>query len=144
MNHNTRESNLRTRGFRQAVIEAYDNRCAVCGLKIFSPDSIFWEVEAAHIVPNSLKGKDDLWNGIALCHLHHWAFDVGWFTIQDDYKIILSPRSNGLPEDYGKIGEQHFLQTNIYKNRKILLPDRDSIYPHKNSLQWHRENIYYP
>jgi hypothetical protein len=30
----TRESALRTRGFRQAVIEAYSCKCAVCGLKI--------------------------------------------------------------------------------------------------------------
>lgn len=52
-----KESNLRARGFRQAVIEAYNCRCAVCGLKLNSPDSILWEVEAAHIVPNSLKGK---------------------------------------------------------------------------------------
>jgi len=28
-----RETTLRTRGFRQAVIEVYDFRCAVCGLK---------------------------------------------------------------------------------------------------------------
>jgi hypothetical protein len=34
----TRETALRVRGFRQAVIEVYDFRCAVCGLKIRSPD----------------------------------------------------------------------------------------------------------
>ncbi len=61
-----RESYLRTRGFRQAVIEAYNCKCAICGLKLNSPDSFLWEVEAAHIVPNSSKGKDDIWKGVAL------------------------------------------------------------------------------
>lgn len=40
----TRESALRTRGFRQAVIEAYSCKCAVCGMIINSPDSLLWEV----------------------------------------------------------------------------------------------------
>ena len=35
-----REAGLRIRGFRQAVIEVYDFRCAACGLKINSPDSL--------------------------------------------------------------------------------------------------------
>jgi hypothetical protein len=76
----TRESTIRTRGFRQAVIEVYDYKCAICGLKIISPDSLAWEVEAAHIVPHSSSGRDDIFNGMAMCHLHHWAFDAGWFA----------------------------------------------------------------
>ncbi len=52
----SRESALRTRGFRLAIIEAYDYRCAVCGMKIYSPNTLRWEVEAAHIVPNNLNG----------------------------------------------------------------------------------------
>lgn len=51
------ETTLRTRGFRQAVIEAYDCKCAVCGLKLYSPDTLFWEEEAAHIVPHRAKGR---------------------------------------------------------------------------------------
>lgn len=69
----TRESSIRARGFRQAVIEAYNYKCAFCGMKINSPGSLLWEVEAAHIVPHSSMGKDDIWNGLALCHLHHWC-----------------------------------------------------------------------
>src|SRR5207247_3439747 len=82
-----REAGLRIRGFRQAVIEVYDFRCAACGLKINSPDSLCWEVEAAHIVPHGSLGRDDLFNGIALCRFLHWAFYVGWFALLDNYKI---------------------------------------------------------
>ena len=138
-----KESNLRARGFRQAVIEAYNCRCAVCGLKLNSPDSILWEVEAAHIVPNSLKGKDDIWNGVALCHLHHWAFDVGWFTILDDYKIELSSKANNLPNNFGKFDEYELFNKLSSKNVRIILPESKEIYPHKNSLKWHRENVFY-
>jgi len=138
----TRELALRTRGFRQAVIEAYSCRCAVCGLKIKSPDSITWEVQAAHIVPSGSLGKDDLCNGIALCHLHHWAFDVGWFTLLDDYKIQVSTQIYSLPLDFGKIGDYEFFRALAKKRARICLPNRGDIYPHRNAMRWHRQNIF--
>lgn len=120
----TRESALRTRGFRQAIIEAYDCRCAFCGMKINSPDSLLWEVEAAHIVPHSAKGKDDIWNGLALCHLHHWGFDVGWFTLENDFTTRVSPKINSLPVDFGRIGEFDFMRTFANTTSKIFLPKK--------------------
>lgn len=139
----TRKSALRTRGFRQSVIEAYNCKCAVCGLKIKSPDSLTWEVEAAHIVPNHSLGRDDICNGIALCHLHHWAFDVGWFTLLDDYKIQVSPQVYCLPSDFGKIGNYEFVLALADKNARIYLPNRDAIQPHHNVIRWHRQNIFH-
>lgn len=139
----TRETVMRNRAFRLAVVEAYQQRCTVCGLKIQSPDLVKWEVEAAHIVPNSSFGRDDVCNGIALCHLHHWAFDVGWFTLRDDYKILVSPQIQDLPKDYGKIGSYDFFRTLADQRTKIYLPTRNEIHPHQNSLRWHRENIFH-
>ena len=143
----TREAKVRKRGFRLAVIEAYNNKCAFCGMILNSPgstkDSIIWEVEAAHIVPYRLKGKDDIWNGLALCHLHHWAFDVGWFSLSNDYSIQISPKINSMPENFGKFGNTDFLRSFIKYNTKILLPDHKEIYPHQSALTWHRENIFH-
>jgi putative restriction endonuclease len=139
----TRESVIRTRGFRQAVIDAYDYRCSICKMKIYSPDSSSWEVEGAHIVPHSCWGRDDIWNGLALCHLHHWAFDVGWFTLGDDYTINVSSKVNSLPSDYGKIGDYEFIRALLSKNIKILLPKRSEHYPHQNATRWHRQNIFH-
>ena len=139
----TREAALRTRGFRQAVIEAYDCKCAFCGMTINSPDSLWWEVEAAHIVPHSFKGKDDIWNGLALCRLHHWAFDVGWFTLQNDFTIQVSSQLNSLPDDFGRMGEFDFIRIFSIKKSKIYLPKQREIYPHKNAITWHRENKFY-
>lgn len=139
----TRESILRTRGFRQAVIEAYNYKCAFCGMKICTPDTLSWEVEAVHIVSHNLMGKDDVCNGLALCRLHHWAFDVGWVTLYDDFKIQVSARVNSIPSDFGKMGNYDFIRVLSNKSSKIFLPKSTEIYPHPNSIRWHRENIFY-
>lgn len=136
----TRESAIRIRSFRQAVIEAYDFRCAFCGLKINSPNTLVWEVEAAHIVPHSEKGKDDIMNGIALCRLHHWAFDFGWFTVENDFTIRVSSKINSLPSDYGKMNDYDFIRISSSQKAKINLPKRKDIYPHVSAITWHREN----
>jgi putative restriction endonuclease len=139
----TKKATLRSRGFRQAIIQAYDFKCAVCGLKIKSPNLSLWEVEAAHIVPNSFKGKDDVINGLALCHLHHWAFDVGWFTLDDDYVPEVSTRYESLPSNYGRIGNSNFIGLLDKRKKPIYLPKNKNIYPHQSSIQWHRQNIFY-
>lgn len=139
----TRETILRNRGFRQAVVEAYKCKCAICGLKIQSPDALSWEVEAAHIVPNRSFGRDDVCNGIALCHLHHWAFDVGWFALSDDYSIQVSSKIVCLPPDFGKIGDFEFFRALTNKHSRVSLPSRDAICPHQNSIRWHRQNIFH-
>jgi putative restriction endonuclease len=139
----TREAIIRQRGFRQAVIESYDFKCAVCQMKICSPNQLQWEVEAAHIVPHSARGKDDVWNGLALCRLHHWAFDVGWFALEDDYKVIVSSRIHELPGDFGKMGNCDFIGRLCNENLVISLPKNYQVYPHPHALQWHRKNILY-
>lgn len=136
----TKESVLRGRGFRQAVIEAYKCKCSVCGLKIRSPDSLSWEVEAAHIVPNHSFGRDDVCNGIALCHLHHWAFDVGWFTVLDDYTIEASQQAYGVASTFGS---DRFFSMLTNKSAIISLPGRSEINPHPNALRWHRQNVFH-
>lgn len=136
------ESVLRGRGFRIAVVEAYHFKCAVCGLKIAPPDSLLWEVEAAHIVPNHAKGRDDIWNGIALCRLHHWAFDVGWFTILDDYRLRLSGGVSGLPPDQGVMGNYEFIRALADSAAGLSLPEREDCRPDRAAVRWHQENVF--
>jgi hypothetical protein len=139
----TREAKLRNRAFKQAIKEAYDFKCAVCGMKIYSPNTMLWEVEAAHIVPHSANGKDDILNGLALCRLHHWAFDVGWFTLEDNFKILASRKIKDLSADFGKLGNYEFMRALSNENLIISLPKEQDIYPHLNAIKWHRENIFY-
>jgi predicted restriction endonuclease len=135
--------NLRSRAFRLAVIQEYNFTCAFCGLKINAPDGRLWEVEAAHIVPHSSKGKDDIWNGLALCRLHHWAFDVGWLTIQPDYIIDISAKLSSIPGDYGQQKGIHIFEMFYDKKAKVLLPEKKELYPHPLAIAWHRENKFF-
>jgi len=137
------KSTMRTRGFRQAVIDVYRYKCAICKMKINSPDGLSWEVEAAHIVPHSVMGRDDIWNGLALCRLHHWAFDVGWLTLRDDYRLEVSSKVNSLPSNYGRMGGYEFIRAISSKRMKILLPSRRGLYPHHNAIRWHRQNVFH-
>ena len=58
------------KGFRASVLRAYATRCAICRLEL--PTLI----EAAHIIPDKEeKGEPIVPNGIALCKIHHAAFD---------------------------------------------------------------------
>ncbi|MBI1805963.1 MAG: HNH endonuclease [Ignavibacteria bacterium] len=139
----TRNSILRERGFRQAVIEAYDFRCAACGMKINSPDSLYWEVEAAHIVPHRHYGKDDVWNGLSLCRFHHWAFDVGWFALRTNFTIEVAPKINSLPVSEGRMGNYEVLKNILKNDVKIILPKQPNVYPHVNAILWHRKHIFH-
>ncbi|MDR2924032.1 MAG: HNH endonuclease [Treponema sp.] len=136
--------NIRSRSFRKAVIETYDYTCCICGLKITSPNALYWEVEAAHIVPHNLNGKDDIWNGIALCRLHHWAFDVGWFSFSNKYRVMLSSQMKNIPNDFGKINGCEFFRNSLEANKRILLPEVHSMHPHENAVEWHRNNVFCP
>ena len=79
-----------------------------------------WEVEAAHIVPHKLNGKDDVLNGLSLCRSHHRAFDAGSFTLQDDYRTQVSSQVISLPPDLGRMDDYDFIRISFNKNSKIL------------------------
>lgn len=62
-------------------------KCQLCGTSIQKKNGLFY-VEAAHIDPKRLNGKETLENIILLCPNHHKEFDLG------DLKILY--RSNEL------------------------------------------------
>ncbi len=134
-------SGLRNRSFRQAVMEIYDYKCTVCGLKIYSPKNYQWEVQAAHIVPHSSKGKDDIWNGISLCRFHHWAFDVGWFSFDNDLHIISSRSLSRLTNDMGKIWNFDIMSQLNNPQTKIYLPTNKTLWPDPRAIEWHRKDV---
>lgn len=79
-----RESRVRLHqsSFRQAVLEAYDTRCAMTGLPTHHL------LDAAHIIPDSkAEGIASVNNGLALSKLHHSAYDKNLIGIDADYRI---------------------------------------------------------
>jgi putative restriction endonuclease len=72
--------------FRQRVLQAYRDACALCRLR--HPELL----DAAHITPDSEESGDPfVSNGLALCKLHHAAFDRYFFTVRPDYRIEVRP-----------------------------------------------------
>lgn len=68
--------------FRATVMRAYETRCAVCALRHTEL------LDAAHIVPDSEEaGVASVRNGIALCKIHHAAFDAKILGIRPD-KVV--------------------------------------------------------
>ena len=92
----------RSEAFRKAIRRLYEERCSICGRQLYSPSGNP-EVQSAHIYPKRFNGSDDLRNGVCLCRLHHWAFDVGWFSLSDDVEIIVR---KSLPPD----GDYEFIR----------------------------------
>lgn len=77
---------LHQRSFRERVLRAYRQQCAFCRLKL--PDLL----DAAHIVPDSEGGEPSVSNGMALCKLHHAAFDRYFLGVRPDCTIEVPER----------------------------------------------------
>jgi putative restriction endonuclease len=76
---------LHQAGFRERVIQAYRTTCAVCRLRHHEL------LDAAHILPDTHpKGEPIVPNGLALCKLHHSAFDWNIIGVRPDLVIEIS------------------------------------------------------
>jgi putative restriction endonuclease len=128
-----RKSPFRNAIFRKAVVEAYDYRCALCRLKVRRTltQKI---VDGSHIKPFSRFYDDQVDNGISLCKNHHWAFDQGWFAIDDNYRIIVA---NDLEEE-----SPNARCMKDFHSETILLPTSNQYLPRLESLEWHRLNVF--
>lgn len=85
---------LHQRSFRERVLRAYQEQCAMCRLR---HEEL---LDAAHIIPDSAPGGEPLVrNGLALCKLHHAAFDRQFIGIRPDY--VIEVRKSILEENDG-------------------------------------------
>jgi putative restriction endonuclease len=122
---------VRSGAFRRNIVSLYEQRCAFCRLRIVTIDSETI-VDGAHIKPFSEFRDDRFENGLALCKNHHWAFDHGWFSISDDYRILIPcDRITEEPPENAKTMQE-------FHNESIFLPQRETYYPSLEALHWHR------
>ncbi|GLQ78351.1 hypothetical protein GCM10007881_18670 [Mesorhizobium huakuii] len=122
---------VRDRIFRRIVLRAYDERCAITGLKLINGGGRA-EVAAAHIRPVEANGPDVVNNGLALSGTAHWMFDRGLISLSDDLEILISRQVNDLESVQGFVN----------KSRRALPPRRPLERPHPHFLQWHREHCF--
>lgn len=111
--------------FRKRVIRAYQDRCALCRLRHNEL------LNAAHITPDrELEGEPVVSNGIALCTLHHAAFDSFFFAIGPDY--VVQVRQSILDESDGPMLVVGLQQIH---GQRIHVPRRESERPDRLRLE---------
>ena len=110
--------------FRARVILAYSRTCTICRLN--HPELL----DAAHIIPDRDEdGLAHVTNGLALCKIHHAAFDSGILGISPDY--IVHIKKDVLAEVDGPM-LKHGIQE--MEGAGLTLPTKQSDWPSRDSL----------
>ena len=115
---------LHQASFREAVIAAYDGRCALSGL----PESLL--LDAAHIMEDKDEqfGQPVIPNGIPLSKIHHAAFDRHLIGIDPDYHLHVSRRLLELKDGPMLEALKGLEGQKIHLPRRVKdLPDRDRL-----------------
>lgn len=112
------------RSFRERVLRAYREQCSLCRLR---HEEL---LDAAHIIPDKdPDGEPVVSNGLALCKLHHAAFDRNFLAIRPDYKVEV--RSDILEEEDGPM-LLHGLKG--IHGQTIVVPHSPGLRPNPESL----------
>lgn len=114
--------------FRDAVLNNYDNRCAITGMPIREL------LIASHILPWSGHEAERLnvRNGIALNRLHDAAFDQGFISFDENLRLLLSKRlQDVLSNEAVKVSFAD------YEGQQLQFP-ADAILPDPAFLTMHR------
>ena len=111
--------------FSAQVLAAYHERCAICRLHHREL------LDAAHILPDGHpRGEPIVPNGMALCKLHHGAFDKYLLGIRPD--LVIEIRRDILDEEDGPM-LVHGLQG--FRDKRIQVPRRDELRPRRDFLE---------
>jgi putative restriction endonuclease len=124
---------VRDAAFRKIITTTYNYSCAFCGYQVLDLNGQ-GIVDGAHILPFAKFYDDKIDNGLALCKTHHWAFDRGWFGINNDYTIVVV---ESLREEAPNCKPMR-----DFVGETILLPGQQQYYPRVEALQWHRDNVF--
>jgi len=114
--------------FRLTVTDAYERRCAVSGEKTLPI------LDAAHIRSYREGGEHDPANGLLLRADIHRLFDLGYVTIGDDHRFVVSHR---LKADFDN--GRHYYELH---GMTVRSPQRGYSPPAADALAWHREHRY--
>jgi putative restriction endonuclease len=115
---------LHQQAFRERVLKAYREHCAVCRLR-HAP-----LLDAAHIIPDAdPQGEPRVSNGLSLCKLHHAAYDEQMIGIRPD--LMIEVQRVILDEHDGPM-LRHGLQE-IHESR-LYVPSRSEWRPDEAAL----------
>lgn len=117
---------FRATDFRRRVLGAYQHRCSFCGVQLEL-------IDAAHIIPVAAStSTDDTQNGIALCKLHHAAFDRNLISFNEQYKIQVSDSEVSRLTTANLVGGLKEFKQHL--KTAIILPNDRRDYPPKEYI----------
>jgi putative restriction endonuclease len=122
---------IRDRNFRKTVLRAYDERCAITGLRLINGGGRA-EVEAAHIRPVEHDGPDIVSNGLALSGTAHWMFDRGLVGLDNNLTILVSRQAN----------DADAVRSMVNVTGRLITPQRLADRPRVEFVRWHWENCF--
>lgn len=122
---------MRSSVFRKAILEVYDNQCAITGLKVADAKNRSL-VDACHITPFNESYNDSIRNGMALSPTFHRAFDRGLIAISDKYKILIHPQLKDFNPETG---------IKQFDNKDLFLPSNGKFHPSTKHLREHRSKF---
>ena len=127
------QKKIRDSGFSRTIVTLYRHRCALCGIRMLTPEG-HTIVDAAHIKPWKDGFDDRPTNGMALCKLCHWSFDKGLMSVSKKYQVLVSKRV---------MVEQNFPGHILtLADRPIFTPEKEKFWPEQDNLHWHRRNTF--
>lgn len=120
--------------FRTSLLENYNHRCCLTGISI---DQL---LIASHIKPwkdaDPRTERTSPSNGLLLNAFHDRAFDKGLITLNDEYRVIVSPK---VKRNLKRNPEGADLLLG-YEGRQIELPSK--MPPNREFIHWHNENVF--
>ncbi|HEV2515160.1 MAG TPA: HNH endonuclease [Devosia sp.] len=114
--------------FRMLVTDAYDRRCAVSGEKTLPI------LDAAHIRSYADGGAHEGANGLLLRTDIHKLFDLGYVSVDEDRRFVVSRR---LKQDFDN--GKHYYDLH---GTELRAPRMLAAAPAADALTWHRESRY--
>lgn len=117
--------------FRQSILASYNGCCCITGNPV--PELLV----ASHILPWGKYPEQRLnpHNGLCLAQTQDAAFDRGLITLDEDYRLVLSPYLREfLPNDSLA---RNFLD---YEGKQIVMPEKFP--PNGEFMQLHREKVF--
>ncbi|MEX0965686.1 MAG: HNH endonuclease [Bacteroidia bacterium] len=132
VNKNPRLVPIRNSMFRKEVLKLYNYACPVSGMALSIGNICL--LEACHIFQFSKSEKDIVTNGIALAPNLHRAYDNHFITIENDYRVKVSPHIRENSSSVFNLQQFH--------NIKIKLPAAKEFWPEKQYLEMHQEKFH--